>query len=90
MKIKSKIMKLKKMEFIRRFLLHILPSRFTKVRHYGLLASRNLKGALLKISKLCKLKPIFFKPKEIIITCPICGHKTNLLSSSHNFAFEPS
>jgi hypothetical protein len=28
-------------EFIRRFLLHVLPARFTKIRHYGLMASRN-------------------------------------------------
>jgi hypothetical protein len=28
-------------EFIRRFLLHVLPSGFTKIRHYGLMASRN-------------------------------------------------
>jgi len=28
-------------EFIRRFLLHILPSGFVKIRHYGLMAPRN-------------------------------------------------
>lgn len=28
-------------EFVRRFLLHILPARFVKLRHYGLLANRN-------------------------------------------------
>ena len=28
-------------EFIRRFLLHVLPPGFTRIRHYGLLASRN-------------------------------------------------
>lgn len=28
-------------EFIRRFRLHILPERFVKIRHYGLLANRN-------------------------------------------------
>lgn len=28
-------------EFIRRFLLHVLPKRFVKIRHYGLLASAN-------------------------------------------------
>ncbi len=88
---KSKVMKLKKKEFLRRFLLHILPTGFTKIRHYGLLASRNLKGALLKISKLCKLKPIFFKPKEIIKICPVCGHKSNLLfASTHKLALESS
>lgn len=33
-------------EFIRRFLLHILPSGFTKIRHYGLLAPSNAKTKL--------------------------------------------
>ena len=28
-------------EFIRRFLIHILPDRFMKIRHYGLLGNRN-------------------------------------------------
>ena len=28
-------------EFIRRFLLHVLPSGFVKIRHFGLLANRN-------------------------------------------------
>ena len=88
---KTKTMKLLKSEFLRRFLLHVLPSGFTKIRHYGLLSSRNLKEALLKISKLCKLKPIPFKPKEIIKVCPICGHKTNLLDTFiHNAALEAS
>jgi hypothetical protein len=34
------------MEFIRRFLLHILPKGFVKIRHYGLLASANVKTKL--------------------------------------------
>ncbi len=37
----SKTMTLDAMEFIRRFCLHILPSGFMKMRHYGILAVRN-------------------------------------------------
>ena len=37
---KNKVMTLEADEFIRRFLLHILPPRFTKIRHYGILANR--------------------------------------------------
>jgi predicted RNA-binding Zn-ribbon protein involved in translation (DUF1610 family) len=33
-------------EFIRRFLLHVLPPRFVKIRHYGLMASGNAKTKL--------------------------------------------
>lgn len=38
-------------EFIRRFLLHVLPDHFTKIRHYGLLSNRNKKN----IIKFCRL-----------------------------------
>jgi len=33
-------------EFIRRFLLHVLPKGFVRIRHYGLLASRNVSTRL--------------------------------------------
>jgi hypothetical protein len=33
-------MTLKAEEFIRRFLLHVLPSRYVRIRHFGLLANR--------------------------------------------------
>jgi len=38
---KKKVMTVSAMEFIRRFLLHVLPKGFVRIRHYGLLASRN-------------------------------------------------
>src|SRR5437870_4758179 len=34
-----KVMTLATDEFIRRFLIHVLPSRFHRIRHYGLFAS---------------------------------------------------
>jgi hypothetical protein len=37
---KHKIMNLDANEFLRRFCLHILPPKFMKIRHYGILASR--------------------------------------------------
>ena len=42
----SKVMKLEVGEFIRRFLLHSLPSGFQRIRHCGLLANRHRKDAL--------------------------------------------
>jgi hypothetical protein len=36
-----KVMTLEAVEFIRRFLLHILPPGFVKIRHFGFLANRN-------------------------------------------------
>ena len=43
---RSKVMTLDAVEFIRRFLLHVLPSGFVKIRHFGLLANRNRRRAL--------------------------------------------
>ena len=36
----QKLMTLEACEFLRRFCLHILPPKFMKIRHYGILASR--------------------------------------------------
>ena len=38
---RQKTMKLTSDEFIRRFLLHVLPERYVRIRHVGLLANRN-------------------------------------------------
>ena len=43
-------------EFIRRFLLHILPPHFMKIRYYGILGNRNKKKKLLKCKLLTKTK----------------------------------
>ena len=43
---KLKIMTVAAHEFIRRFLLHMLPDRFVKIRHYGLLGNRCRKKKL--------------------------------------------
>jgi len=40
---KAKTMKLEAEEFIRRFLLHVLPNRFMKIRYFGFLFNRNRK-----------------------------------------------
>jgi hypothetical protein len=43
---KIKIMTISAFEFIRRFLLHVLPKRFTKIKHYGILANRYKKSSI--------------------------------------------
>jgi hypothetical protein len=47
-----KMMSLEASEFIRRFLLHILPDRFVKIRHYGILSNRNRKTHLPRCREL--------------------------------------
>ncbi|WP_202623767.1 transposase, partial [Sporotomaculum syntrophicum] len=76
---------LKGVEFIRRFLMHILPKGFVKIRHYGLLANRN-KKTKLKLCRKLTSSPAY-KPKfdglttiEIlsillgkdVTVCPVC------------------
>ncbi len=39
-------------EFLRRFLLHVLPKRFVKIRHFGLLASGNVNSKLARARTL--------------------------------------
>ena len=39
-------------EFIRRFLLHVLPAHFVKIRHYGLLAPANVHTKLVRAREL--------------------------------------
>jgi hypothetical protein len=41
-------------EFIRRFLLHVLPKSFHRIRHYGLLASAGRKANLACARKLLR------------------------------------
>ena len=46
-----KVMTLEPQEFIRRFLLHVLPAGFMRIRHYGLLANR-AKGEKLAAARI--------------------------------------
>lgn len=49
---RQKIMRLATPEFIRRFLIHVLPDGFHRIRHYGLLASSARKTNIRKIRAL--------------------------------------
>jgi len=53
-----KLMSLEASEFIRRFLLHILPDHFVKIRHYGILSNRNRKRKLSRCMKLLGAHPL--------------------------------
>ena len=67
-------------EFIRRFLLHVLPKYFTKIKHYGLLANRN-KTAIINLCRILigqKIFSNFLTSKErkrtlIELKCEKCG-----------------
>lgn len=83
-------------EFIRRFLMHVLPKGFVKIRHYGILANRNKKTKLELCRKL-SFSPTY-KPKyeglttvEIlcllvgkdVTVCPVC--REGKLKHAHSF-----
>ncbi len=73
---KTKTITLEGVEFIRRFLMHILPKGFVKIRYYGLLANRNKKTKLNLCRKLTSsptYKPIFEGLKTVEILCILVG-----------------
>lgn len=49
---RQKVMTLGADEFIRRFLLHILPDGFQRIRHYGLLGNRHRAAKLARCRRL--------------------------------------
>ena len=82
-------MSLKAEEFIRRFTMHILPDRFVKIRHYGILGNRNKKLKFKRCIEIFRIKPkendnlssteLFFKITGIKIgKCKHC-EKGNLI-----------
>jgi hypothetical protein len=72
-----KEMSLDAIEFIRRYLLHVLPSGFVKIRHFGFLSNRNRKAMVQHCRTLLPASatlPIILKTHESL--CPVCkiGH----------------
>jgi len=56
-KTRHKTMTLNTDEFIRRFLLHVLPSGFHRIRHYGLLANSGRREQLAQVRELLQVMP---------------------------------
>ena len=48
----AKVMELSAEEFLRRFLLHVVPTGFVRIRHYGLLANRARQDKLARARQL--------------------------------------
>lgn len=66
---KTRHMSLTADEFIRRFLLHTLPPGFQRIRHYGLLASRNKKANLVLCRSLINAAAQWLPSSEQIGAC---------------------
>ena len=80
-----KTMKLTTEEFIRRFLQHVLPKGFVKVRYFGLFATknRNLLNIVRQPFGSTAITTVIPKTaaenKSPIICCPVCGNQMNLI-----------
>lgn len=61
---KNKVMALPAVEFINRFLSHVLPYKFMRIRHFGLLGNRQKKEKLSRIRQLLGEKTVPEKGAE--------------------------
>ena len=79
-----KTMRLQPHEFIRRFLLHVLPKGFHRIRHYGLFASTNRAESIATARALLNVAPPDVDPQQqpdlapdtprvLPYPCPCCG-----------------
>ena len=76
---RSRVMTLATDEFIRRFLLHVLPRGFHRIRHYGLLAASARKDSLARARELLAVAPPLAdeeppeQSRDVRPPCPCCG-----------------
>jgi len=78
---RQKVMTLTTGEFIRRFLIHVLPSGFHRIRHYGLLASGTRADNIARARRLLNVAAAqpeardteTTEPKPLAHPCPCCG-----------------
>jgi hypothetical protein len=89
---RKKTIPLEAHEFIRRFLLHVLPEGFMRVRHFGFLANRSKKQALTQCRKLLGANPASLQSpsesaKDLLLRitgidlsrCPSCHNGTMIV-----------
>ena len=90
---RRKTMRLGVEEFVRRFCLHVLPPRFVKIRHYGLLANRGrtqrleraraLLGVAAPATENTTVEPLtkekLAAQTPVRACCPYCGRPTLVL-----------
>jgi hypothetical protein len=83
-----KAMTLEAGEFMRRFLLHVLPGGFHRIRHYGLLANCSRSASLALVRQLLQVAPQdpaagedpLDAPRPTFV-CPHCGHAMTIVQT---------
>ena len=86
---RQKVMRLSTHEFMRRFLIHVLPDGFHRIRHYGLLASAACKTNIAKIRTLLGAEPAAQEdasnaeviPLTLREPCPDCGGAMRIIET---------
>ena len=86
---RMKVMRLDTNEFIRRFLMHVLPDGFHRIRHYGLLASAQRKVNIAKARVLIGAStpeqepPPERDPAPLTLRepCPCCGGSMRIIET---------
>ena len=69
---KQKRMELSNEEFTRRFTQHILPQRFVRIRHYGILSSSWKRGKLQQLQSSLRMVRSQAPVKTMLRQCPCC------------------
>jgi Putative transposase len=70
---KKKVMTVSAHEFLRRFLLHVLPGGLVRIRHFGLFANRRRGAALERCRVLLGTAPCLDPPEPPTLRCPACS-----------------
>ncbi|MFG5379893.1 IS91 family transposase [Yoonia sp. R2-816] len=86
---RMKVMRLDTHEFIRRFLMHVLPDGFHRIRHYGLLASAQRKVNIAKVRVLIGASAPEQAPSSeddpapltLREPCPCCGGSMRIIET---------
>ena len=85
---RQKVMTLATDEFIRRFLIHVLPHGFHRIRHYGLFASGTRANNIARARELLAVAKPEGEPASAAVdpgkpTCPCCGARRCWRGSGH-------
>jgi hypothetical protein len=84
---RQKVMTLASDEFIRRFLIHVLPSGFHRIRYYGLFANGGRAENLARARELLGVSPTQGEPGDPdeppahSLPCPCCGGRMVIIET---------
>ena len=70
---KQKVMTVSAHEFLRRFLLHVLPGGLVRIRHFGLFANRRRSAAIEHCRSLLGTAAPAYPPQILRLRCTACS-----------------